>query len=90
MAKLTPVGDALVYATHFGGARQDEAFGIAVDAKGSIYEAGQTTSTDYPTAPGTPLQAGRAGTDDAFVTKIGEGVEPPPPTVTPTAEPEGG
>jgi len=69
VTKLTPAGNALVYSTYLGGAGDDEAFAIALDAAGSAYIAGFTSSTNFPvlspyqaTAPGGPF--------DVFVTKL--------------------
>jgi hypothetical protein len=73
VAKLTPNGSALAYATYLGGSSTDEGYGIAVDAAGSAYVTGSTTSTDFPTAapPGeTPIQATYSGSTDAFVAKL--------------------
>ena len=53
-----------------GGSELDPGTGIAVDADKSAYVSGYTFSTDFPTAPGSPLQAADAGIADAFVTKI--------------------
>jgi len=49
VTKLAPGGNALVYSTFLGGSKDDYAAGIAVDAAGSAYVAGQTASTDFPT-----------------------------------------
>lgn len=49
VAKLTPAGDALVYATYLGGSGPyDSASGIAVDAKGHAYVSGTAGSSDFP------------------------------------------
>jgi len=69
VAKFDPTG-ALVYCTYLGGAADDRAFGIAVDAAGAVYLTGWTSSTDFPTA-GNPYQRTLAGGLDAFVAKIG-------------------
>jgi uncharacterized protein (TIGR03437 family) len=75
VAKFAPAG-TLVYSTYYGGSSADAALAIAVDANGSAYVAGFTTSTDFPLK--SPLQAdyGGAGansqitTGDAFVFKL--------------------
>ena len=69
VSKLNAAGSALLYSTYLGGSGDDSGFGIAVDAAGSVYVTGSTTSTDFPTA--NPLQAayGGGGTD-AFVSKL--------------------
>ena len=68
VAKLNPAGDTLTYATYLGGTGTDVANGIALDASGNAYVAGNTTSTDFPTA--SPVQAANAGQADAFLSKI--------------------
>jgi hypothetical protein len=69
VAKLNAAGSALVYSTYLGGSGSDElGFGIAVDSAGNAYVAGQTTSTNFPTA--SPLQAASGGGYDAFVAKL--------------------
>ena len=68
VAKLTPDGTALVYATYLGGNDQDIAFGIAVDSSGAASISGLTRSTDFPTA--RALQAAKNRGSDAFVAKL--------------------
>ena len=75
VTKLNAAGSALVYSTYLGGSTSsggsvadDIAYGIAVDASGNAYVAGDTHSTNFPTA--SPYQAANAGSDDAFVTKL--------------------
>ncbi|OHB71795.1 MAG: hypothetical protein A2W23_00010 [Planctomycetes bacterium RBG_16_43_13] len=43
-------------------------WGITADSSGNAYIAGETESTNFPTA--SPIQASNAGVKDAFVTKI--------------------
>jgi len=68
VAKLNPVGSALVYSTYLGGSGVDYGYGIAVDFSGNAYVTGRTYSTDFPTA--NPLQASYKGELDAFVAKL--------------------
>jgi beta-glucanase (GH16 family) len=71
VTKLTPAGNALVYSTYLGGSGNDAASGIAVDAAGSAYVTGWTTSTNFPTQ--SPFQATNKGVRQqgtAFVTKL--------------------
>jgi len=78
--KINPAGSALVYSTYLGGSLDDLGQGIAVDAAGNAYVAGQTLSTDFPLA--NPIQGTLGGgTLDAFVAKIGGTPPPPPPPV---------
>jgi uncharacterized protein (TIGR03437 family) len=48
VAKLNPSGTGLVYATYLGGEGQDALIGMAVDATGSAYVVGETTSRSFP------------------------------------------
>ena len=67
--KLAPAGNSLEYSTFFGGARDDIAFGIAVDSGGSAYVAGTTNSTDL-SAVNAVQTTFRGGDSDAFVFKV--------------------
>jgi uncharacterized repeat protein (TIGR01451 family) len=62
---LDPV---LMYSTYLGGSDYDQGLAIAVDASGSAYVTGQTTSPNFPTA--NPIQAAKGGFADAFVAKL--------------------
>jgi hypothetical protein len=66
--KLDPSGSQILWGTFLGGSAEDRAQAIAVDAAGSVFVAGYTTSTNFPLAQ--PLQSRRAGIRDAFITKI--------------------
>jgi uncharacterized protein (TIGR03437 family) len=48
--KLGPAGE-LLYATYLGGSSHDVGQSIAVDAGGSAYVLGSTSSSDFPTTP---------------------------------------
>jgi hypothetical protein len=61
------VDPVLSYSTYLGGSSFDRGFGIAVDAAGSAYIAGRSSSTDFPTTSGA-FQTSGGG--DAFVTKL--------------------
>jgi hypothetical protein len=65
--KLAPAGNALVYSTYLGGSGSDTAYGIAVDAAGSAYVTGDTTSLTFPA---TAFQKSNRGAPDAFVAKV--------------------
>jgi hypothetical protein len=68
VAKLNATGSGLVYSTYLGGSSDDYGTGIAVDASGSAYVIGYTTSSNFPTA--NPGQAALSGPIDAFVAKL--------------------
>jgi hypothetical protein len=48
VAKIAPLGTALVYSTFLGGSGDDYALPIAVDSGGNVYITGATTSTNFP------------------------------------------
>jgi len=83
VTKLNPTGAGLVYSTYLGGSGDDFGQGIALDAlpNPNAYVAGFTSSTNFPTTPGSFQTTFGGGSNDAFVTKIANIVLPPPPTV---------
>ena len=64
--KLDPAGE-LVYATYIGN-DVAEARGIALDAEGSVYLTGSTSSTTFPLV--NPFQSVNRGLIDAFALKL--------------------
>ena len=68
VTKLNPAGSALVYSTYLGGNGADQAFGIAVNAQGSAFITGSTSSSDFPTA--SEAFKIYAGAIDAFVAQL--------------------
>ncbi len=73
MAKLNAAGTV---ASTWVGAHSTEGRGIAVDATGSAYVTGRTTSANFPTAGVGPAKLGAGGLGafgDAFVTKLNPG-----------------
>jgi uncharacterized protein (TIGR03437 family) len=52
VTKFDPSGN-IVYSTYFGGSADDIARAVTVDSEGSVYVAGTTASTDFPTTPGS-------------------------------------
>src|SRR5262249_42999401 len=71
VAELSADGSALAYSTFLGGGGFETGYGIAVDGS-SVYVAGDTNSTDFPTTPGALKQRKRGSDSDAFVTKFAE------------------
>lgn len=69
VTKLNAGGTALVYSTYLGGSVSDQAYAIAVDASGNAYVAGEASSANFPTTA-TAFQSAKAGSSDAFLTKI--------------------
>jgi hypothetical protein len=76
VAKVNASGTALVYATYIGGAGGDQGRAVAVDASGSVYVTGSTSSTEasFPDGDGFGTVPGfdqtQNGGDDAFVAKL--------------------
>jgi Beta-propeller repeat len=68
VAKLNPAGSGIEYCTYIGGSADDRAYGIAVDASGSAYITGSTTSHNFPTR--YPIQSMIQGGRSAFVLKL--------------------
>jgi uncharacterized protein (TIGR03437 family) len=64
VSKLSASGAALVYSTYLGGSGFDEGWGIGVDASGTAYVAGDTSSQNFPTV--NPLQATNGGGFSGF------------------------
>jgi hypothetical protein len=73
VARLSPDLTALRQATYLGGSGDEAgpALGVAVDASGDVYVAGNTTSTDFPGRAGSaqPTCAGSTCAD-AFVSRL--------------------
>ena len=85
-AKLIDNGSTLAYATFLGGSQYDTVYGLAVDAAGHAYVAGDTSSTDFPITTGA-FDATHEGFNDGFVAKLTMVDSGPPPTPTPTPPP---
>jgi len=68
VAKLDPTGANLLYCTYLGGANQDDAYGIAVDAEGNAHVTGWTASPGWATPDAyNPVYIGAM---DVFVAKL--------------------
>ncbi|MCF6159086.1 MAG: hypothetical protein E3K32_11070 [wastewater metagenome] len=68
ITKLDATGSSLQYSTYLGGGKSDYGNGIAVDSSGNAYVAGETYSTDFPTA--NALYGSHNGYYDVFVAKL--------------------
>jgi hypothetical protein len=77
VTKVGPGGGSDVpYSVQFGGGRQDEGHGIALDSSANAYITGLTSSTNFFTTNTSGLLSasfhpGGKGTNDAFVTVLG-------------------
>lgn len=65
ITKLNPAGNALVYSTYLGGSDIDEITTLAIDRSGSVYVAGGTSSSNFPTR--NPFQGNYP---NPFITKL--------------------
>ncbi len=72
VTELNAAGSGLVFSTYLGGSAQDRAFGLFVDAHGSVYVTGDTQSNDFPTTTNA-FQPSNHGQGDAFVSKLAPG-----------------
>jgi hypothetical protein len=69
VTKVSASGSALVYSSYLGGSGYDNSSGIAVDGSSNAYVTGNTSSSNFPTTAGA-FQTGKAGSQNAFITKI--------------------
>lgn len=67
-AKLSPIGDKLLYSTYIGGSGDDRGLCIAVDNSGKAAIGGETTSANFSTAE--PLLGVRQALVDGFILKL--------------------
>jgi hypothetical protein len=66
--KVNPVGNGISYSFRTGGNALDWAYGLTVDAAGSLYVVGGTNSSTFPTA--SAYDATANGNYDAFIFKV--------------------
>ena len=69
VAKLSPDGTRVVFSSYLGGVDRDAVIGLAVDAQGGIYVAGNTSSYNFPTY-NAYKPYNYSSYSDAFVTKL--------------------
>lgn len=71
VVKVNSTGTTLVYAGYIGGASNDAAYAVEVDAAGKAYITGETASdqTTFPVSVGPDLIY-NGGTSDAFVAQV--------------------
>ncbi len=69
VSKLDSSLSTLEASTFLGGTAYDMANALAIASDGSVYVAGNTDSSDYPTTPGA-YDASQGGNDDVFVSKL--------------------
>ena len=67
VTKIDPTG-VIVYTTYYGGRGVDEGHSLVLDATGSLYAVGYTTSVDFPIVGG--FQTKLNGIQDATIVKL--------------------
>ena len=75
VAQLDPTASSYLFSSYLGGGGVDAARAIAVSGD-SAWLAGSTSSTNFPVA--NAYQAAREGSEDAFLARVGPGVDLPP------------
>ncbi|HEY6391902.1 MAG TPA: SBBP repeat-containing protein [Bryobacteraceae bacterium] len=68
VTKLNQAGTTIVYSTYLGGTNTDSGQAIAVDAQGSAYVTGSTSSANFPLS--VTVQSLYGGNSDVFITKV--------------------
>jgi HYDIN/CFA65/VesB-like, Ig-like domain/Beta-propeller repeat len=72
VTEINPGTSSLVFSTYLGGGGSESAQSVAIDSVGSIYVAGNTSSSGFPVTSGAS-QATYGGQTDAFITKLAPG-----------------
>ena len=71
VVRLNALGDRLLYGTYLGGADNDLAYAMKINAQGQAFVAGRTFSDDFPVKDA--WQSRRSGSSDLFVTRLDPG-----------------
>ncbi|HEX5397760.1 MAG TPA: SBBP repeat-containing protein, partial [Verrucomicrobiae bacterium] len=82
VTRFNASGSAMRYSVYLGGAKNDYAYGLALDPQDNVYVVGQTFSSNFPT--NNALDASLSGPSDAFLAKIVSTIAPPEIAVQPT------
>lgn len=67
---VAPDGKSFAFSSYFGGRGNDTGRSVAVDGDGSIYIAGSTLSTNFPTQPVKPVTLPSGGKSLPFVARL--------------------
>ncbi len=73
VVRLNAAGNALVTSSYLGGGGADQAFGLALDAAGTIYVGGDTNSTNLATTVNAIQPSNAGGAHDGFYAQITSG-----------------
>jgi hypothetical protein len=68
VTKLDATGTEVLFTTYLGGSGEDGAHALTVGADNTVYVAGNTTSSDFPTV--SPLVGRQGVASDAFVARL--------------------
>jgi RHS repeat-associated protein len=74
VVKLSPKGEELLFSTYWGGASSDDVHAIATDNANSIFIAGETASSNFPTAQA--IDASFGGYSEGFVARFSVPLDP--------------
>lgn len=69
-ARTLVIDPIVSYATYLGGSGSDQGLAVAVDASGSVYVTGYTTSPDFPLVNALDRSFNRKGDTEVFVSKL--------------------
>ena len=69
VTKLNAAGSEILDSTRFGEV-YTYGYGLAIDSAGNAYVVGETTSSSFPTTPGSVQTAFGGGGSDGFITKL--------------------
>jgi len=70
VAKISPDGGSLIYASYLGGGCGDYGFGIAVNADGTAWVVGETSSPDFPATADALQPAYPGGYSSGFLARV--------------------
>lgn len=75
VAKLSPDGSSIEWATFLGGSARESVYAVRTDSAGNVYAVGATGSADFPTTagafdPSVNGPTGGASLGDAFVVRL--------------------
>jgi uncharacterized protein (TIGR03437 family) len=85
VSAFAPGGQSLLYSMLVGGSVEDIAWGVATDAAGNVYIAGQSESPDFPVTSGA-YQKTNGGQWDEFLLILGPDAASQIPTITSTPQ----
>ena len=84
-AVLAPDGSSLVFSSYFGGSGDDRAYAVTVGAANELYEAGATSSNNFPTT--SAIQPALNGSYDGFVLEANYATSAPVPAAMSSPSP---